>query len=156
YGMIRIIEASDYIRDVLAALADEGVEVEQFHPEYAAGQLELSVAPASPVEAADRSVLVRSTIRAVGESYGLRTSYSPKVDAAGVGNGGHLPLSVWRDGRNLMAGGDGPFGLTDTAASFAAGILSRLPALLAVGAPGEASYLRLVPQHWAGAYACWG
>jgi glutamine synthetase len=156
YGMTRIIEASDYARDLLAALAEEGVEVEQFHPEYAAGQLELSVAPESPVEAADLSVLVRSTIRAVGESYGLRTSYSPKVDAAGVGNGGHVHLSLWRDGRNLMAGGDGPFGLTDTAASFAAGILSRLPALLALGAPGEASYLRLVPQHWAGAYACWG
>ena len=25
-----------------------------------------------------------------------------------------------------------------------------------MGAPSAASYLRLVPQHWAGAYACWG
>ena len=156
YGMTRITEVSDYCRDVLTALADEGVEVEQFHPEYAAGQLELSVAASAPVEAADTSVLVRTTIRAVGEAHGLRTSYSPKVDVAGVGNGGHVHLSLWRDGRNLMSSGRGPFGLTDTAVSFAGGILSRLPALLAVGAPGAASYLRLVPQHWAGAYACWG
>jgi glutamine synthetase len=35
-------------------------------------------------------------------------------------------------------------------------VLEHLPALLAVGAPSVASYLRLVPQHWAGAYACWG
>ena len=35
-------------------------------------------------------------------------------------------------------------------------MLDHLPALLAVGAPGVASYLRLVPSHWAGAYACWG
>jgi glutamine synthetase len=27
---------------------------------------------------------------------------------------------------------------------------------LAIGAPGVVSYLRLVPQRWAGAYACWG
>jgi glutamine synthetase len=40
--------------------------------------------------------------------------------------------------------------------SFAAGILNRLPALLAIGAPSVASYLRLVPSHWAGVYACWG
>ena len=33
---------------------------------------------------------------------------------------------------------------------------STCPALLALGAPSVASYLRLVPQHWAGAYACWG
>jgi glutamine synthetase len=31
-----------------------------------------------------------------------------------------------------------------------------LPALLAIGAPSPVSYLRLVPQHWAGAYVCWG
>jgi glutamine synthetase len=73
-----------------------------------------------------------------------------------VGNGGHLHLSMWRDDRNLMAGGDGRFGLTSTGEAFSAGILLRLPALLALGAPSPVSYLRLVPQHWAGAYACWG
>ena len=50
----------------IAALSAEGIAVEQFHPEYAAGQLELSVAAESPVDAADTSVLVRGTIRAVG------------------------------------------------------------------------------------------
>jgi glutamine synthetase len=156
YGLNRLTNASDYCRDVLAALAEQGVAVEQFHPEYADGQLELSVAPESPVHAADTSVLVRTTIRAVGAIHGLRTSFSPKVDAAGVGNGGHVHLSLGRDERNLMAGGSGRFGLTDEATAFAGGILEHLPALLALGAPSVASYLRLVPQHWAGAYACWG
>ena len=156
YGLARLTNASDYCRDVLTALAAQGVAVEQFHPEYADGQLELSVAPESPVHAADTSVLVRATIRAVGVQHGLRTSFSPKVDAAGVGNGGHVHLSLGRDERNLMAGGSGRFGLTDEATAFAGGILEHLPALLAIGAPSVASYLRLVPQHWAGAYACWG
>jgi glutamine synthetase len=156
YGLNRLTNASDYCRDVLSALARQGVAVEQFHPEYAAGQLELSVAPEAPVHAADTSVLVRTTIRAVGVQHGLRTSFSPKVDAAGVGNGGHVHLSLGRDERNLMAGGSARFGLTDEATAFSAGILDHLPALLAVGAPSVASYLRLVPQHWAGAYACWG
>jgi glutamine synthetase len=156
YGLTRLVELSDYCRDVVAALGEEGVTVEQFHPEYAAGQLEVSVAPESPLEAADTSVLTRATVRAVGESYGLRTSFSPKVDTSGVGNGGHVHLSLWRDGQNLMAGGDRRFELTRTGEAFSAGVLEHLPALLALGAPGVASYLRLVPQHWAGAYACWG
>ena len=71
------------------------------------------------MHAADTSVLVRTTIRAVGVRHGLRTSFSPKVDAAGVGNGGHVHLSLWRDERNLMAGGTGRFGLTDEATAFA-------------------------------------
>lgn len=156
YGMSRLVEVSGYCRDVITALTKQGVEVEQFHPEYAAGQFEVSVAPEAPLAAADTSVLVRTTVRAVSETHGFRTSFSPKVDTAGVGNGGHVHLSLWRDGQNLMAGGDSRFELTETGASFSAGVLQRLPALLAVGAPGVASYLRLVPQHWAGAYACWG
>ena len=138
------------------ALSAEGIVVDQFHPEYAVGQLELSVAAESPVDVADTAVLVRSTIRAVGRRYDYRTSFSPKVETEGVGNGGHVHLSVWRDGQNLMAGGNGPCGLTDVGEAFAAGILNRLPALLAIGAPSVASYLRLVPSHWAGVYACWG
>jgi glutamine synthetase len=156
YGLSRLVDAAAYSRDVLTALGDQGLTVEQYHPEYAPGQFELSVASESPVDAADTSVLVRATVRAVGARHGYRTSFSPKVDAASVGNGGHVHLSIWRDGTNLMAGGDSRYGLTGGGEAFAAGILDHLPALLAVGAPGVASYLRLVPQHWAGAYAAWG
>ena len=151
YGMTRLVELSDYGRDVLAALEDQGVRVEQLHPEYAAGQFEVSVAAADPVRAADDSVLVRQTIRAVSHRHGLRASFAPVVVAGRVGNGGHVHLSAWRDETNLFDGfpsGEGGFA--------AAGILAHLPALLAVGAPTPASYLRLVPSHWAGVFACWG
>ncbi|MDN3355976.1 glutamine synthetase family protein [Actinomadura sp. DC4] len=156
YGMIRLTERAGYLRDVVGALSAAGVAVEQIHPEYAAGQYEVSVAPEDPVGAADTFVLVRETIRAVSQNHGLRATFSPKVLADGVGNGAHIHLSLWRDGDNLMAGGEGRFGLTAGGEGFAAGILARLPGLLAVGAPSVASYLRLVPSHWAGAYACWG
>jgi glutamine synthetase len=156
YGMARLVELSDYGRDLVSALVDEGIQLEQFHPEYAAGQFEISVAAESPVCAADTSVLARTTVRAVGARHGLRTSFSPKVDVSGVGNGGHVHLSIWRNGENLMAGGEGPFGMTPDAGSFAAGVLAHLPALLAIGCPSPVSYLRLVPSHWAGDYACWG
>ena len=156
YGMTRLTERAGYLRDLVEALSAAGVAVEQVHPEYAAGQYEVSVAPEEPVGAADTFVLVRETVRAVSQNHGLRATFSPKVLADGVGNGAHVHLSLWRDGDNLMAGGEGRFGLTTGGEAFAAGILSRLPGLLAIGAPSVASYLRLVPSHWAGAYACWG
>lgn len=156
YGMTRLIDLSDYTAAVLTALAAENVSVAQLHPEYATGQFEVSVDAADPVAAADTLVLVRQTIRAVSARHGLRVSFAPKVLHDGVGNGCHIHLSVWRDGVNLMAGGPGNFGLTADGEAFAAGILERLPGLLAVGAPSVASYLRLIPQHWAGAFACWG
>ena len=158
YGAARVIELSDYLADLLSGLAAAGVEVEQVHPEYATGQFEVSVAPESPIGAADTSVLVRHFIRATAARHGLRVSFAPKVLAGDAGNGGHLHLSAWRDGRNLFAvPGDSPESpLGGEAAEFTGGILQRLPALLALGASGVASYLRLIPSHWAGAFAAWG
>ena len=156
YGMTRVVELSDYIRELLVVLAEQEVPVDQFHPEYAVGQLELSVAATDPVGAADRMVLVKETIRAVSQAHGLRASFAPVVVADQVGNGGHLHFSAWSEDRNLLAGGDGPHGLSGRGESLLAGLLDALPALSAVGAPSAASYLRLIPQRWAGPWQCWG
>jgi glutamine synthetase len=156
YGMNRVIEHSDYVADLYRALRDESLAVEQIHPEYSPGQFEVSVEPSDPLGSADDVLLVRQTIRAVGERHGLRTTFSPVVALGGVGNGGHVHLSVWEGDRNLFAGGDGRHGMHPTAEAFLAGILAELPALLAVGAPSVASYLRLAPRRWTGDYGCWG
>jgi glutamine synthetase len=163
YGMTRVIEQADYLRDIVRALTEQGVTVEQIHPEYAPGQFEVSTAPEEPVAAADTSVLVRQTIRAVGVRHGLRTSFAPAVGTAGVGNGGHAHVSLRRPRRagqgssgEVLVDGTGPAGLSLLGERFAAGILARLPALLAVGAPSVVSYQRLRPSRWAGAFACWG
>ena len=156
YGMTRVVGLSAYLGDVLAALDAQGVPVEQLHPEYAPGQMELSVAATDPVGAADRLVLVKQTIRAVSRAHGLRPSFAPVVVAGQVGNGGHLHFSAWSAGTNLFAGGDGRHGLTGRGEAVLAALLDHLPALCAIGAPGVASYLRLVPQRWAGAFRCWG
>ncbi|GGW10274.1 glutamine synthetase [Streptomyces capoamus] len=156
YGAIRQVELSDYGADLLAACAAQGLDVDQLHPEYAPGQFEISVGARDPVAAADRSVLVRQTVRAVARRHGLRVSFAPAVSGEGVGNGGHLHLSCWRDGVNLHAGGGRRYGMTAEAESFAAGVLARLPALTAVTAPSPASYLRLRPSQWAGVFTGWG
>jgi glutamine synthetase len=156
YGMDRLIEASDYCSEVLTALTAQSVEVGQLHPEYAPSQFELSVQPAGPVAAADLILLVRHTIRAVSERAGMRCSFAPMMTVDGVGSGCHLHASLWRDGRTLMSGGRGPYGLSEQAEAFTAGVLDGLPALLAIGAPSVASYLRLIPQRWSAPFRCWG
>ncbi|SDG31857.1 glutamine synthetase [Lentzea fradiae] len=150
YGHARQVELSDYCADLLDALDQQDVEVLQFHPEYAPGQFEVSTAPEDPVGAADTAVLVKETIRAVTMRHGMRLSFSPKVINGGVGNGGHLHFSLWRDGTNLFEG------FQDEARRFSAGILAHLRALCAIGCPSLASYLRLVPQTWSAPFVAWG
>jgi glutamine synthetase len=118
--------------------------------------LEITVGASDPVTAADRQVLVRQTIQAVAQAHGSQASFAPVVVSGVVGNGAHLHFSPWSPGRNLFAGGDGPYGMSLAGESVLAGILERMRALAAIGCPSPASYLRLVPQRWAGPYQAWG
>ena len=150
YGQIRLEQVAGYAAELVADLAAQDLEVQQFHPEYATGQLELSVAPRDPVGAADDAVLVRHTVRSRSLARGWRASFAPTVDPAGAGSGGHLHLSVHDGDGNTLAD------LRPAGSAFLAGVLRELPALVAIGAGHPASFLRLQPSRWAGVWRCWG
>jgi glutamine synthetase len=156
YSVRSLMAVRDFGRDLANALEAVDVPIEQFHPEYSPGQFEVSIAPSSPLEAADRLLLFRFTTRAVAAAHGMDVSFAPIVFGGGLGNGSHLHLSLWRGDANLMTGGDGPAGMHVEGAAFLAGIRDELPALMALVAPSVPSYLRLQPGHWSGAFTAWG
>ena len=160
YGADRLMEGMDYATALLTALEAASIPWLQFHPEYGAGQFELSLAPGTPLEAADRLVhaklLIQRVTRRFGGSLGWRCSFSPKPSLERVGNGGHLHLSVQRDGVPLLQGGDGPGGLTAPGEALLAALLEELPALLALACPLEISYRRLAPGSWSAPFQVWG
>lgn len=157
YGLDRLGELDGYILDIYETLEKQGIRVEQIHPEYAPGQFEISIEAASPVAAADLSLLVRYSIKSISRSYGYNTSFAPLVVPGGVGNGGHLHFSLSdHDGPLFRHFEEGDFGLTAKGSSVIAGLLRELPALSAIGCSSPSSFSRLAPHRWAGAYACWG
>ena len=68
----------------------------------------------------------------------------------------HVHMSFSHDGVPLLSGGDGPAGLTGEGQAIVAGLVNGLPDAIGVLAPSLLSHLRLQPQHWSGAFACWG
>ncbi|AHH94928.1 glutamine synthetase (glutamate--ammonia ligase) [Kutzneria albida DSM 43870] len=161
YGLARLEQVAEYARELLAVLGAQGLHVLQFHPEYAAGQLELSLAATDPVAAADEVVLVRHSVRRVSALSGWRASFAPCVVPGAVGSGAHLHLSVSSTeeegaARSLFTGGAGPHGLHPAGEAFLAGVLRELPALVAIGAGSPASFLRAEPSRWAGVWQAWG
>ncbi len=156
YGAATFGRTSDFMLDLLDALTGSGLAIEQIHPEYSNGQMELSLPPCDPLRACDESVLARHVVRTVAEQDGWRASFSPRVVAGSVGNGQHIHFSIRLDGESQLAGGNGPEGLRRAGEAFLAGVLEHLPALTALGAPSPVSYYRLQPSRWAGVYACWG
>jgi glutamine synthetase len=142
-GDLRLVEALDYATAPLDALDAAGLPWQQFHPEYGAAQFELSLAPADPVEAADRLVLAKLLIQRVTRRFGWQASFSPLPEAARAGNGGHVHLCLSRQGLPVLQGGDGPAGLPPAGVGLLGALLEALPALLPIGCPLAVSYRRL-------------
>jgi glutamine synthetase len=156
YGADRLVEAADYAAALTDALDAAAIPWLQFHPEYGPGQFELSLAPADPVRAADLLVAARLLIQRVTRRFGWHASFSPLVDAARVGNGGHLHFSVEQNGRALLQGGEGHHGLSPEGAGLIGSLLEHLPALLPIACPLAVSYGRLGPARWSAPYRIWG
>jgi glutamine synthetase len=138
---------------VMAALQEAGVEPEVFLSEYGKDQFEITPAPADALQAADRAVAVREIIRETAMRQGWRASFAPKTDPSGVGNGVHIHMSfLTADLTPAAFDASKPGRLSSEAASFAAGILRHLQALVALTAPSPVSYLRLKPHMWSASY----
>jgi glutamine synthetase len=153
FSTISTTASQDYVDDLVAALDDQAIPLEQYYAELGHGQQEISTGHAPALQAADEQLLVRETIRGVASRHGLVASLAPKPWPDNAGNGGHVHFSLWEGERNrFYAEG----GLSPLAQSFVAGVLAHLPGLCGLTAPSFNSYHRIVPQYWAGAFTCWG
>jgi glutamine synthetase len=160
FGMAALDAHDAFLADYLAALSQQGMRPQLVHPEYGPGQMEVSLAPAEALQAADRVCLLRETTRAVAAQHELVASFAPKPFAQQfAGNGLHLHLSLWdasTNARNRFVEQRRPDGLSELARHFIGGLLAHLPALVALTCASVNSYERLQPGHWSSAYACWG
>lgn len=145
---------STVINAIADALIAQGIPIERYYPESGPGQHELSMRYTDALQAADRQIAFRETVRGVALQQHLRASFLPKIFPDSAGSGCHLHLSLWQQGRNLIPKGDGE--LSPIARCFIAGLLHHLPALMAITTPSANSYRRLQPHFWSGAFRCWG
>ncbi|KAK3241845.1 hypothetical protein CYMTET_48429 [Cymbomonas tetramitiformis] len=178
-------KAAEVTDEMYSALEELGIEVEQLHPESAPGQFEIVTAHLPAMQAADSLLLTRETIAAVAAKHGMEANFSPKLISGAAGSGCHAHMSLWEGDVNILTSressvagvevasglpehsrsGKGEEGarpgspqdsIPEVASAFFAGVLHHLPALLSVVAPSPASYRRIVPCSWSGAYQCWG
>jgi glutamine synthetase len=156
FSTIGMTASQKYVNDLVAALEAQGIPLEQYYAELGHGQQEISTGHAPALQAADEQLLTRETIRAVATAHDLVASLAPKPWPDNAGNGAHVHFSLWEGDRNRFYDGSSEDGLSGDARSFIAGVLEHLRGLCGLTAPSFNSYHRIVPQYWAGAFACWG
>jgi glutamine synthetase len=158
YSSIGLDLSAQVMHDIVKALGEQGLVVEQAINEYGPGQQEISVRHAPALRAADNQIKLRDTARGVALQHGLLASFTPKPFPDEIGSGCHVHFSLWdqESGRNLLYDPQDSRGLSQDGRSFIAGILEHLPALVALTCPSYNSYRRLQPQAWSSAYTAWG
>ncbi|KAI0179527.1 glutamine synthetase/guanido kinase [Hypoxylon sp. FL1284] len=142
--------------ELLDALDDAGIAVEQFHPEAAPGQYELVLAALPPLEACDSLLHARQVLESVAARHGFRVTLHPKpFGAAACGSASHMHMSL----------SSSPASSPSDAVSvgpavyepFYAGVLGHLRALVAFAYSNPTSYQRMVDSFWAGGrWVTWG
>lgn len=141
----------DSLQDIRSEMClkmhDCGIEVETHHHEVAsAGQCEIDMRFDTLVRMGDKAALYKYIVKNVARQHGLTACFMPKPLFQDNGTGMHTHVSIWKGGKNLMAG-SGYAGLSEFALHFIGGVLKHANAILAFTNPTTNSYRRLVPGY---------
>ncbi len=138
------------IRDEMVEALSQFMEVEVSHHEVAPGQGEINFRYGDPVETADRVQVYKQVLRIVARRRGYDVTFMPKPFEGMNGSGMHTHVNLERNGENVFRGFSREMGY------FLGGILEHARALSFLASPAVNSYKRLVPNHEAPVYICWG
>jgi len=153
YGLTGFSQRRTFGETLVAALKSAGLAPETFMKEYGQEQFEVTIGPERAVDVADAAIIVRELTRATARRLGEKATFTPIRDVSGVGNGVHVHMSFVDDrGEPLTYDPNGPGGMSALTASFAAGVLKYIGAIVALTAPSAISYQRLTPHRWSAAF----
>ena len=138
------------IRQIRNGMVGAGIRVESSKGEAWPGQHEINFRFGDAVRAADEHVVYKNGAKEIAELNGCSITFMAKPDHTWIGNSCHIHASLWRDGGNVFADEDGPFG------SFLAGWIACAKELALFLAPNVNSYKRFVAGSWAPTTLAWG
>lgn len=147
YGEIR--------KEAQLALNEMGIKTEFDHHEVAFSQHEIDLTYCDALEIADSIILAKYVIKKIARKFGKYASFMPKPIAQINGNGMHLHLSLWKNGKNLFFSKKEK-GLSNIAKSYIAGLIKYGKEIQAGLNQWINSYKRLIPGYEAPTYLCWG
>ena len=149
--------ASGLQRQMTAALAAFGIQVESMHHEVAPGQHEIDFRYSDALTTADNTVTFRITLKIIAQMNNLYGTFIPKPILGMNGSGMHVhqSLTYLANGKNAFTDPGDPHGLSETAKYFIAGQLAHARGMSAVLAPLVNSYKRLVAGYEAPVSISW-
>ena len=104
---------------------------------------------------ADTVMTVRLVVKETAQRHGVHASFMPKPLAGVQGSGMHTHLSLFEGDTNAFSDPADPYGLSQVAKQFMAGLLRHAPEITAVTNQWVNSYKRLVTGYEAPVHVSW-
>jgi len=142
-------------KKTIIALDSMGIHVECSHHEVAPSQHEIDLKYCDALTAADNVMLSKLVIKEIALQAGVHATFMPKPIYGENGSGMHLHQSLVADGRNVFYNPDDESHLSDTAKSYAEGLLQHAREITLLTDQWVNSYKRLVPGYEAPVYISW-
>ena len=158
YSILRASRNQDFFNDLFDMLRKFRVPLEGIHTETGPGTYEAAILYSDVLEAADRAVLFKTSVKEIALRHGIVPTFMAKWSNDYPGCGGHLHQSLWHGESQTNAFFDEhqPHKMSAVMQSYLAGLLHGLPHLLPLYAPTINSYKRLVEGAWAPTTLTWG
>ncbi len=155
YSILRSTLRNDFFDALFGQLSAFGIPLEGLHTETGPGVYEAAIAYSDILEAADRAVLFKSSVKELAYKKGIMATFMAKWDENLPGCSGHVHQSLWdaKQEKNLFF--DEKTGMSELFQHYVAGQLYCLPHILPMVAPTVNSFKRLVEGAWAPTTLTW-
>jgi glutamine synthetase len=156
YSMLRNSVLSDWYKDLLAMCETMDMGIEGLHTETGAGVLEAALRVKDGLAAADSAALFKLYTKVLAQKRDWLATFMAKWSKDWPGCGGHMHMSMWKDGKSVFFDEAGSHRMSETMRHFVGGQRQLMPELLAMVAANVNSYRRLIPGFWAPTVSSWG
>lgn len=142
--------------EMVMLLEAAGVPVKYHHPEVGGpGQVEIELSFGSTVEMANRTMILKYIVRNAAVRAGKTVTFMPKPFYKEAGNGMHVHMIMFKEGKPVFYDPSGYSSLSDIAHYAMGGILTHSPSLMGFTNPSTNSFKRLVPGYEAPVSICY-
>lgn len=158
YSLLRSSLRNDFMTNLFEQLTKFDIPVEGLHTETGPGVYEAAIAYSDILQAADRAILFKTSVKEIASKLGIMATFMAKINENLPGCSGHVHQSLWDTElkKNLFYDEKSTTYISNLMESYMAGQLFCLPYILPMIAPTINSYKRLVEGAWAPTTLTWG